>query len=171
MDQETSAKSRTAPARTMAALTFVFSQFMALTTLSATAVLTVNLLSCSCLHDHMLHKTYMLIVIYSEIPLCFFCAFIAEQLFRSSPAFLAIVFVLLKTIGRLMCVSYIAYSSHFWTESAISMLAAIAGSYLAFLNLQPSDRDRPVNPGWALIAGTVIPTFAWLITLSTATLR
>lgn len=152
-------------------LTFLFAQTLALVTLSAIAVLTINLMSRSGIHDHLCRKTYMLIVIYSEIPLCFICAFLAGMIYRSNPVFLAVVFVLLKTIARLLCVSYIAYSSHFWLESTISLFAAIAGAYASFSLLPSGHREKPIHPLLAASVALAVSSIAWLLTLHHATSR
>jgi len=148
-------------------VTFFFAQVMALGSLSALAVMIINLLSISDIHHYFERRTYQLLVVYSEIPVCFFCAFIAQCIYRTSPVFMATVFVLVKTCARIMCVSYIAYNAHFWMESLISLFAGIAGALSAYAMLSSPNKDKPMHPAWAALVAFSVIIISWAVTLPT----
>ena len=144
---------------------------LSLGTLSAITVLTINLLSLSNLYGLIGHKYYMLTVIYSEVILCFACAYVAQRIFRINPVFFAVVFILLKTIIRLTCFYFISGSIHFWAEATLSLIFSIAGAYLASLVNERENMNRPVQPAIAVASAIAIPVFIWLITLAFCRLR
>jgi len=147
-------------------LTFIFAQVLALGSLAALAVMIINLISISGIRDHVDHRTSQILVVYSEIPVCFICAFIAQLVYRSSPVFMATVFVLLKICLRILCVPYIAGFTHFWLESGISLIAGLAGAISAYAMLS-SKKDKPLHPVWAGITAFSVIIVSWAMTFIT----
>lgn len=152
-------------------INLVLALILALGTLAATAILTINMLSLSDIREFTGYKPYMLMVIYSEAPLCFVCAYIAQRIFRLNPVFFAMVFVLLKTIIRLITIYFIAYSIHFWVESVLSLVLAILGSCIASQVNEKENMSRAIHPALAAGAAIMIPLFSWLVTLALCQLR
>jgi len=147
----------------------ILALILSLGTLPAITVLTINMMSLSHLQEYIGHKPYMLMVIYSDAPLCFACAYIAQRIFRLPPLFFAVVFVLLKTFFRLLYIYFIAYSLHFWAESTLSLILAIAGARLAFRVNEKENMNKAIQPVIAAISTIATPLLAWLVTLSLCT--
>lgn len=152
-------------------INLVLALILALGTLPAATVLTVNMMSLSNLWECIGNKPYMVMVIYSEAPLCFACAYIAQRISRSNPIFLAVLFVILKTTVRLLYVYFIAYSMHFWAESALSLVFAIGGAYSASLVNEKENMNHTVRPVTAIILAVALPVLIWMVTLTLSQIR
>lgn len=146
------------------ALTFVAAQLLAVGTLSALAVLIISSLSMYGFRDYIGYRDYNVAVVYSEVPLSFLCTCFAQMVYRIRPAFVATVFVLLKTCIRVAYFPYVALHRHFWFETALSYGAALAGAVAVAMVFTKHGRREPMHPGLAFPLAVVATIVAWGVT-------
>lgn len=155
----------TIPSRATTALNFVLVQVMALLTLSALSVLTINLIAKTNVQNYLTEPVYAGVIVYSEVLPALVCGFFAGLFFRSKPFLLSVVMTGIKTCVRIFCTPYVVLFRHFWVESGVSLITAFCGAWLACMLMNRFNKREPANLIWTALAALMIPAVAWLVTL------